>query len=118
MTMPIETARMRIARELHSAEHALDDALLRQTKLMETMVGSRRETGSDPFLGQSALMRLAKSQQTLLSAGGDLARVHGQMLEIQETITGQEDCPDEPMAADHGADPARLQIVGAKTQVA
>ena len=98
MTMPLETARLRIARDLEEAETAIDDALLRQSKLMETLVDSRRATKSGPFTGQSALLRLAKSQQTLISAGGELARVHGQMSEIQKEKLGYEECPDEPMA--------------------
>jgi hypothetical protein len=95
MTMPVDTARLRIARDLQEAEAALDDALLRQTELMGTMIDTRRATKSDPFLGQSALLRLAKSQQTLISAGGDLARVHGQMSEIQKEQAGYNDCPEE-----------------------
>ena len=41
-------------------------------------------------------MRLAKSQQTLLSAGGDLARVHGRLLAIGKdlnVISMEDDCP-------------------------
>ncbi|MFB0611004.1 hypothetical protein [Aurantiacibacter poecillastricola] len=91
MTKPV--AQMRIAADLKNAEYALDEALLRQTELFATMIMARRETGSAPALGQGALMRLVKSQQTMLSAGGELARVHGNMQRIQQEELGYEDCP-------------------------
>jgi hypothetical protein len=34
------------------------------------MVSARRESGAAPFMGQDALLRLAKSQQSMLTAGG------------------------------------------------
>ena len=101
MTMSTSVAQMRIAREMRDAESALDDSLLKQSSLLGTMLTARRATGSQPFLGQESLMRLAKSQQTLVSAGNDLARVHGNLLQVQEEITGYESCPEaQPMARD------------------
>jgi hypothetical protein len=35
------------------------------------MVSARRESGAAPFMGQDALLRLAKSQQSMLTAGGE-----------------------------------------------
>ena len=95
MRMTVPVAQMRIARDLREAEAALDEALLKQASLLVTMVAARRETGSDPFVGQEALMRLARSQQTLLSAGGDLARVHGKLLDVQREQGAGEECPKE-----------------------
>ena len=95
MRMTVPVAQMRIARDLREAEAALDEALLKQASLLATMVLARRETGSEPFLGQEALMRLARSQQTLLSAGGDLARVHGKLREVQREKGAGEECPED-----------------------
>jgi hypothetical protein len=98
MTMNKTIAQVRIARELAEAEASLNEALLRQSHLFTTMLTARRDTGVGAAIGQDALLRLAKSQQTLLSAGGDLARVHGRMLEIGKdmgVIRMQEDCPDD-----------------------
>jgi hypothetical protein len=95
MRMTVPVAQMRITRDLRAAEAALDEALLKQASLLATMVLARRETGSEPFLGQEALMRLARSQQTLLSAGGDLARVHGKLLEVQREKGAGEECPED-----------------------
>ena len=92
--MPLAVAQLRIARDLHQAEAALDEALVRQAQLLQTMVGARRSTGVAPFLGQEALMRLVKSQQAMLDAGGELARVHGRLSTIAvETCGGNDACP-------------------------
>jgi hypothetical protein len=98
MRMTVPVAQMRITRDLREAEAALDEALLKQASLLTTMVVARRETGGEPFVGQEALMRLTKSQQTLVSAGGELARVHGRLLDVQrETGVGAECPPNEPV---------------------
>lgn len=98
MAMTIPVAQLRLSREMRDAEYALDEALLKQANLLSSMIVARRETGVAPFMGQEALMRLAKSQQTLLSAGGDLARVHGGLLDAQVKAAGIHECPgNEPM---------------------
>jgi hypothetical protein len=100
MTMTVPVAQMRIARDINDAERALDEALIRQSSLFSTMVAARRETGSEPFLGHEALLRLAKSQQALLEAGGNLARVHGSLLDVQKEVCGVDECPpNEPMGS-------------------
>lgn len=101
--MPLEVAQLRIARDLHQAEAALDEALVRQAQLLQTMVGARRETGVSPFLGQDALMRLLKSQQAMLDAGGELARVHGRLSTIAlEKCGGNDACPPAALLEDAG----------------
>ena len=112
--MPLSVAQLRIARDLHQAEAALDEALVRQAQLLQTMVGARRGTGVAPFLGQEALMRLVKSQQAMLDAGGELARVHGRLSTIAvETCGGNDACPpaalleDAELAATESAAAAR-----------
>ena len=93
MSMTVPVAQMRIARDISAAEEALDEALIRHSSLFTTMVSARRETGSDPFTGHEALLRLAKAQQALLEAGGNLARVHGSLLDVQKELCGADDCP-------------------------
>jgi len=101
MSMTVPVAQLRIARSISEAEKALDEALLRQSSLFTTMVEARRETGSAPFTGHEALLRLAKSQQALLEAGGNLARVHGSLLEVQKEKCGLDECPpNEPRGAE------------------
>ena len=95
MSMTVPVAQMRIARDISAAEKALDEALIRHSSLFTTMVSARRETGSAPFTGQEALLRLAKAQQALLEAGGNLARVHGSLLDVQREMGIADDCPPE-----------------------
>lgn len=92
MGMTHDVAQMRIVRDLSAAQEALDNALLSQSSLLTTMIHARQETRSDPFIGQEALLRLTKSQHTLVSAGNDLARVHSNLLKVQEEVTGEEEC--------------------------
>lgn len=98
MGMSHDVAQMRIVRELRAAEQALDNALLRQSSLLATMIEARQETQTGPFVGQEALVRLTRSHQTLVSAGNDLARVHENLLKVQDDVMGDEDCPPgDPM---------------------
>jgi hypothetical protein len=95
MVMTFDAAHSRISRELFDAEQAVDDALIKQSMLFTSIVTARRDLGLASTKGQDALLRLAKSQQSLLSAGGDLARVHGSVLTVSNEITGElvSDCP-------------------------
>ena len=95
MSMTVPVAQMRIARDISAAERALDEALIRHSSLFTTMVSARRDTGSAPFAGHEALLRLAKAQQALLEAGGNLARVHGSLLEVQKEVCGVDECPPD-----------------------
>lgn len=96
MTLTVESAAIRISRNIKSAEKALNEALLQQAELMSTLVSARNLVSPDLLSGQDALMRLMKSQQSLLTAGNDLARVHGRMLDISKEMGGTaEDCPDD-----------------------
>ncbi|MDC0887345.1 hypothetical protein OAS19_06110 [Altererythrobacter sp.] len=98
MSMTIEVARLRITREMRDAEVTLDEALMKQSSLLTTMVLARRETGSAPFEGHEALLRLHSAQRALLASGGNLARVHSKMLDIQREKSIIHDCPpNEPM---------------------
>ena len=101
MSMTTDVAQLRITRDLHDAEAALDEALIRQAQLLTTLVSARRETGVAPFVGQEALMRLVKSQQSMLDAGGELARVHGRLNQIAVEHNGGNDaCPSTARTAE------------------
>lgn len=105
MTMTKSVAHLRIARQLAEAEASLDDVLIKQSQLFSTMVAARQETGA-AALGHDILLRMTKSQMTMLSAGGDLARVHGRLLEIGrdlDVIRMDEDCPGVPSPGGHFA---------------
>lgn len=86
---------LRIQRDLHEAEAALDEALIRQANLLATMVRARRETSVGAFTGQEAILRLAASQRAVLDASGELARVHGKLTDVGRDVhsTLADDCP-------------------------
>ena len=105
--MSANVAQMRISRELREAELAVDEALLKQSALLSTLIKARQDTDAGPFAGHDALLRLSKSQATLLSAGGELARVHSSLLKIQHDVLGYEACPESaPMKTGHLVDRA------------
>jgi hypothetical protein len=96
MTFNSATASVRIAREIKVAEKALNAALVTQSQLLTTLVTARDQIAPDLLTGQDALIRLVRSQQYLLDAGNNLARVHGKLLSINKEFGGTaEDCPDD-----------------------
>ena len=88
MTMTNSVAKVRIEREVRDAEEALNEALIRQSQLFTSILAVRREIGLGAFEGHDALLRLTKSQHSLLTAGGDLARTHNRLAEIGSEIFG------------------------------
>jgi hypothetical protein len=95
MTMTLPVAGLRITRDLRAAEAALDEALLKHNALFATLLTARQTTAeAGPFSGHEVLLRLVKSQQTLLAAGSDLARVHGGLSDMgREMGAAVHDCP-------------------------
>lgn len=86
---------LRITRDLHEAEAAIDEALIRQANLLASMVRARRDASVGAFTGQEALLRLAASQKAMLDASNEIARVHGKLLDVgREVGSGMvDDCP-------------------------
>jgi len=89
MTMTLPAAKLRIARNLHQAEAALDGALLKQDGLLATLITARSETGRVSSLGHAELMRLVKSQQTLLSSSSGPAGTGGGLNDAGEIFSRQ-----------------------------
>lgn len=90
-----EMSVLRISKQIVEAESALNEALAKQSKLFVSLVSVRDETKVGAFTGQDALMRLARSHQSLLAAGNDMARVHSRLLELARETSGTDmDCPD------------------------
>lgn len=98
MNLDHQIATTKIAAQLHDAEAALNEALIKIATLNVTLLQVRRTGPQNSLQGQPVLMRLAKSQQTMIAAGNDLARVHGGLLEIATTEGYLEECPpNKPM---------------------
>lgn len=101
MSMTISAAAARISRQLPEAELSLDSALLASARLMESMLLARQVDGISTFTGQDALLRLARSQRSLIESQNDMIRVHRALLdagrEVKAIIDEPEACP--PSAA-------------------
>lgn len=99
MSMTIAAATARIARQLPEAELSLDSALLASARLMESMLLARQADGVETFTGQTALMRLAKAQRTLIESQNDMIRVHHELRGIGSEVKAITDdegtCPNE-----------------------
>lgn len=88
MTMTNNVAQLRIGREVRDAEEALNEALIRQSQLFTSIIAVRRDIGLGAFTAHEALLRITKSQHSLLTAGGDLARAHNNLSEVGTEIFG------------------------------
>lgn len=86
MSLTRENAAVRIRRELREAEAQADSALLANTKLMETLLRSRQETGVEVHTGQKAIIRLARAMQAQIDATSDLFRVHDEMVKVGQEM--------------------------------
>jgi len=94
MSMSVPVARLRIARDVIQCEEALNEALLRHSALFTSMVAARKEIHKGAFLAQDALLRLSRSQQSLLEAHSDLARVHSSLMSTQREMGVGDECPE------------------------
>jgi hypothetical protein len=73
MLMALPVARLGNRGNLDEVDAALDGALLNQTGLLASLITESRKKGSARVLGDAELMRIVKSQQTLLSPGAQRA---------------------------------------------
>lgn len=77
-------AALRITRQLKSVETRFDQLLSEHAGLTALLAQSRIDA-DEPFgNGQVALTRMSKSLEGLLSARGDVARVHAELERIAE----------------------------------
>ncbi|MFC0589695.1 hypothetical protein ACFFF7_09745 [Novosphingobium aquiterrae] len=99
MTFTVFTAAARLRREIPAAEAALDEAMLRTTEVIRTIVTARREAGVPPHVGQDALLRLNKVQSSLLDAGSNIFRVHNQAISAAAIYCSADEptCPPSGM---------------------
>lgn len=93
------TAAIRIQRELKQSERDIDVALRSQAGLLQTLVTARLDTEVSIAQGHTSLVRLGRSIDALLAARGNVARVHGEMIDLarHERMGVDEDgCPENP----------------------
>lgn len=105
MSMNLSAATARLRREIPAAEAALDDALIKTSSLMVTMLTARRTVGRAAD-GQQAIIRLARSQERIIEAQNDMLRVHSELVKVGEVYDIGDDgtCPEVLTPAGHDAD--------------
>ena len=82
MLMTSQVATTRITRELRDTEDAIDKALACKAALLATMAQARLDTQAPAYSGHVAMMRLAKAEQSLMAARGDLIRAHDDLFKL------------------------------------
>lgn len=102
MSNPFAPTAARLQEEVPAAEARIDDALIAFSSLMTTMVTARRDIVGVPTVRSHATVRrLARAQLALVEVGGDILRVHGDLVEIGRETAGydlHEACPRKPSA--------------------
>ncbi len=101
MSLTIETAALRIRRQIRDAEQKTDAALIAQSNLLSEMIGARTAFGAQPSIGQAAVIRLASAQQNLVSSQNNLLRTHDALIEIYKEVgLANEEGMTEPSGLD------------------
>lgn len=65
-----------IARRLRTTEHAVDNALIETTALIQAMIEARREAGFAADVGQTALLHMVRGLTQLTEARGAVIDGH------------------------------------------
>ncbi|MGL3822775.1 hypothetical protein [Sphingopyxis sp. R3-92] len=87
----------RLEEDVPAAERRIDDALIAVSSLMTSAVTARRDTDGVPATrGHAAIRRIAKVQNALIDASGDVMRIHGELVEIGRETAGYDlhKCPN------------------------
>lgn len=88
----IQTAALRLRRELTAAEKASDEFLLHMAAIQSTIIAARIEIDVPMNTGQDALVRLQRAMAQAIAAQSDLFRVHETLASVGREVMG----PDEP----------------------
>lgn len=68
--------------KMREAEDRSDSLLEGTADLMKAMVKARRSADVPPHMGQTAIMRLVRAQQSIVAGANDLFRVHDELSTI------------------------------------
>lgn len=86
----------RLQEDVPTAERTIDDALIAVSSLMTSAVTARRDIAGVPAaMGHGTIRRIAKVQNALIDASGDVMRIHGELVEIGRETAGYDlhECP-------------------------
>lgn len=95
MSMSLNVAAVRLAREVPTAEQAIDEALLATANVLQTMLKARIGGEVPAHTGQLALVKLVHTQKALIEASSGFLRVHEELASLgREMMVSDDDyCP-------------------------
>lgn len=83
--MKIKQVGVRVARNIHTAEHAVDNAILEVNRLISAMVESRAEAGLAAEVGQDALEASMRALASLTAARQGVIHAHSGLAQVAES---------------------------------
>lgn len=96
---------VRIARQIHMTEHAVDRAMVAASELLQTMLDGRRDAAVGADVGHAEISDVVASLAQLNGARGLVVRSHGGLAQMAEELgvswrtegTMEEKRPSPPM---------------------
>ena len=86
MNDPVSIDAIRIRQLIRNAEATADAALLAQSELMGAMLRFRLSNDVEVHTGQSAIIRLARAQQSFVDGASDLFRTHDELMKVKREL--------------------------------
>lgn len=77
---------VRIARQIHTTEHAVDRAMVAASELLQSMLDGRREAEVGANVGHAEISDVVASLAQLNGARGLVVRSHGGLAQVAETL--------------------------------
>lgn len=77
---------VRIARKIHTTEHAVDQAMVAASELLQAMLEGRRDAAVGADVGHAEISDVVASLTKLNGARGLVVRSHGGLAEVAETF--------------------------------
>lgn len=77
---------VRIARQIHTTEHAVDRAMVAASALLQTMLDGRRDAAVGADVGHAQISDVVASLAQLNGARGLVVRSHGGLAQVAESL--------------------------------
>jgi hypothetical protein len=77
---------VRIARKIHTTEHAVDQAMVAASELLQAMLEGRRDAAVGADVGHAEISDVVASLTQLNGARGLVVRSHGGLAEVAEAF--------------------------------
>lgn len=77
---------VRIARQIHTTEHAVDRAMVAASELLQAMLDGRRDAAVGADVGHAEISDVVASLAQLNGARGLVVRSHGGLAEVAEAL--------------------------------